>query len=137
MSAPAQPPGFSELIHAPTRLSLMSLMSATRWIEFGRLRQSLQLTDSALSKQITTLEHAGFIMVHRNGIGRGKRMHLRLTPEGVAAFEAHVGALRAIVDRAPEEGPADDLDDDPDRPREPPGVPPADAAPSGRRAPRR
>lgn len=132
MSAPAQPPGFSELIHAPTRLSLMSLMSATRWIEFGRLRQSLQLTDSALSKQVTTLEQAGFIMVHRNGIGRGKRMHLRLTPEGTAAFEAHIGALRAIVDRAPEEDPADDLDD-----LDRPGEPPAAAAPSERRAPRR
>lgn len=124
MTAPAQPPGFNELIHAPTRLSLMSLLSATRWIEFGRLRKSLQLTDSALSKQITTLEQAGFVAVHRNGIGRGKRMHLRLTPEGRAAFEAHVAALRAIVERAPAEGP----DADQARPGEPPGVPPADAA---------
>lgn len=128
MTAPAQPPGFSELIHAPTRLSLMSLLSASRWIEFGRLRQSLQLTDSALSKQITTLEQAGFVVVHRNGIGRGKRMHLRLTPEGRAAFEGHVDALRAIVDRTPQEGP----DGDPDQP----GEPPADAATSGWKAPR-
>ncbi len=133
MTAPAQPPGFSELIHAPTRLSLMSLLSATRWIEFGRLRKSLQLTDSALSKQITTLEQAMFVVVHRDGIGRGKRMYLRLTPEGRAAFEAHVDALRAIVDRPPEEGP----DNDPDRPGHPPGIPPADAATSVWKAPRR
>lgn len=133
MSAPAQPPGFSELIHAPTRLSLLSLLSATRWVEFGRLRESLQLTDSALSKQIATLEEAGFVAVHRNGIGRGKRMHVRLTPEGRAAFEAHVAALRTIVDRAPEQGP----DGDPDRLGEPPGVTPADAATHGAKAPRR
>ena len=129
MTAPAQPPGFSELIHAPTRLSLMSLLSATRWIEFGRLRTSLQLTDSALSKQVSTLEQAGLVVVHRNGVGRGKRMHLRLSPEGRVAFDAHVDALRAIVDRAPEEGP----DDDPDRP----GEPPADVATSGGELPRR
>lgn len=133
MTGPAQPPGFSELIHAPTRLSLMSLLSATRWIEFGRLRTSLQLTDSALSKQVTTLEEAGFVAVHRNGIGRGKRMHLRLTPEGRSAFEAHVGALRAIVDRTPEEDP----DSSPERPAEPPGAPPADASTSEGKAPRR
>lgn len=120
MTDPAQPPGFSELIHAPTRLSLMSLLSATRWIEFGRLRESLQLTDSALSKQITRLEQAGFVAVHRNGVGRGKRMHLRLTPDGRAAFEAHVEALRAIVDRTPEDGP--------DGPGEPPGWEAADRA---------
>lgn len=133
MTAPAQPPGFSELIHAPTRLSLMSLLSATRWIEFGRLRESLQLTDSALSKQITTLEQAGFVVVHRDGIGRGKRMHLRLAPEGRDAFDAHVDALRAIVDRTPDEGP----DGDSDRPGGPPDVPVADAATSGWEAPRR
>ena len=132
MTAPAQPPGFSELIHAPTRLSLMSLLSATRWIEFGRLRQSLQLTDSALSKQVTTLEQAGFVAVHRNGIGRGKRMHLRLTPQGRAAFDAHVDALRAIVDRAPDHDRDGGPGEDPDRPGEPP-----DTATSGRKAPRR
>lgn len=129
MSGPAQPPGFSELIHAPTRLSLMSLLSATRWVEYGRLRESLGLTDSALSKQVTTLEQTGFIMVHRNGIGRGKRMYLRMTPAGRAAFEAHVDALRTIVDRAPEEGPDSDLDQ--------PGEPPPDAATSGWKARRR
>ncbi|WP_068799260.1 winged helix-turn-helix domain-containing protein [Pseudonocardia sp. HH130630-07] len=123
MTLPAQPPGFSELIHAPTRLSLMSLCSATRWIEFGRLRESLQLTDSALSKQITTLEQAGFVVVHRNGVGRGKRMHVRLSPEGRAAFEAHVEALRAIVDRAPAEDPAG--------PPDPPDAPPGDTVRTG------
>lgn len=124
MTAPAQPPGFSELIHAPTRLSLMSLLSATRWIEFGRLRESLQLTDSALSKQVTTLEEAGFVAVHRNGVGRGKRMHLRLTPEGRTAFGAHVGALQAIVNRTSDGDPGDDPD-------EPSDVPPTGAATSG------
>ncbi|OZM70409.1 MarR family transcriptional regulator [Amycolatopsis antarctica] len=111
----------------------MSLLSATRWIEFGRLRTSLQLSDSALSKQITTLEQAGFVAVQRDGIGRGKRMHLRLTPEGRIAFQAHVDALRAIMDRTAQEGP----DDDPNWPGVPPGLPSANAATSEREAPRR
>ena len=132
MTTPAHPAGFSELIHAPTRLSLVSLLSATRWIEFGRLRDTLALTDSALSKQVTTLERAGFVAVHRNGIGRGKRMHVRLTPEGRSAFLAHVAALQAIVERA---------NDDPDAAADPdadlPEIPPLDTGrpTHGRRLP--
>jgi hypothetical protein len=43
-------PGFDELIHAPTRLSIVSLLAATTWAEFGFVRDSLRLSDSALSK---------------------------------------------------------------------------------------
>ncbi|TCK22519.1 transcriptional regulator [Pseudonocardia endophytica] len=97
---PAQPPGFNELIHAPTRLSLMSLLSASNWMEFGLLRDTMELTDSALSKQLGTLEDAGLVQLQRDGVGRGKRVRVRLTPQGRQAFDVHVGALRAIVERS-------------------------------------
>ncbi|MEV0649598.1 hypothetical protein AB0I28_30510 [Phytomonospora sp. NPDC050363] len=32
------PAGFDELIHPPTRLALMSMLSATEWAEFVLLR---------------------------------------------------------------------------------------------------
>lgn len=100
MPGPEQPPGFSELVHAPTRLSLLSMLSATSWIEFGLLRDALSMTDSALSKQLTTLEEAGLVVLKRDGVGRGKRLRVRLTAAGRSAFDAHVAALRAIVNRS-------------------------------------
>jgi DNA-binding transcriptional ArsR family regulator len=99
-TGPAQPPGFSDLIHAPTRLSLMSLLSASKWIEFGLLRDTMELTDSALSKQLATLEDAGLVVLARDGVGRGKRVRVRLSPEGRRAFDVHVAALQAIIARS-------------------------------------
>jgi len=103
----APPPGFDELIHAPTRLSIVSLLAASAWAEFGFVRDSLQLSDSALSKQISTLEQAGYVSVNKTGAGRRSRTYVRLSPRGREAFDGHVAALRKLVDvSAPDEEPA-------------------------------
>jgi DNA-binding transcriptional ArsR family regulator len=51
--------GFDELIHAPTRLEIVSLLAAAQWADFKYIRDELGLSDSALSKQLSTLESAG------------------------------------------------------------------------------
>jgi len=49
----ADVPGFDELIHAPNRLSIVALLAASQWAEFTFVRDSLGMSDSALSKQIS------------------------------------------------------------------------------------
>lgn len=97
MSVPA---GFDELIHPATRLSVVSLLAATEWAEFSFVRDSLSLSDSALSKQLHTLEEAEYLEHRKEGGGRGRRTRVRLTARGRTAFEGHVAALRAIVEGA-------------------------------------
>ncbi|MGW2340045.1 transcriptional regulator [Streptomyces sp. NPDC001661] len=97
MSVPA---GFDELIHPATRLSVVSLLAATEWAEFSFVRDSLSLSDSALSKQLHTLEEAGYLELRKEGGGRNRRTRVRLTDPGRTAFEGHVSALRAIVEGA-------------------------------------
>jgi hypothetical protein len=43
---------FDELIHPSTRLSIVALLTGADWAEFGFLRDQLELSDSALSKQL-------------------------------------------------------------------------------------
>ena len=93
-------PRFDELIHAPTRLSLVSLLAATEWAEFKFLRDSLGLSDSALSKQLTTLEDAGYVEIRKSFVGKRARTSAHLTPAGREAFAGHVAALQEIVARA-------------------------------------
>lgn len=93
-------PRFDELIHAPTRLSLVSLLAATEWAEFRFLRDSLGLSDSALSKQLTTLEEAGYLDIDKSFVGKRARTSARLTAAGRQAFADHVAALQEIVARA-------------------------------------
>ncbi|MEU9554265.1 transcriptional regulator [Streptomyces fumanus] len=102
------PTGFDELIHPATRLSVVALLAATEWAEFAFVRDSLSLSDSALSKQLHTLEEAGYVEIHKEGGGRKRRTRVRLTDRGRTAFEGHVAALRAIVEGAasPPPGPA-------------------------------
>lgn len=82
---------------------MVALLAATEWADFAFVRDSLSLSDSALSKQLHTLEGAGYLEIQKEGGGRNRRTKVRLTDRGRTAFEGHVAALRAIVDSA---GPA-------------------------------
>lgn len=89
--------GFDALIHAPTRLAIVSLLAPLEWAEFKFVRDQVGLTDSALSKQVATLEDAGYVLVRKDFVGKKPRTSMQLTPEGKTALERHVAALRAIV----------------------------------------
>ena len=91
---------FDELIHQSTRLSIVGLLAAADWAEFAFLRDRLGLSDSALSKQLSTLEEAGYVAIERPVSDRRRRVRARLTERGLDAFRAHVAALREIVDAA-------------------------------------
>lgn len=93
-------PRFDELIHAPTRLSIVSLLAATEWADFKYLRDSVGLSDSALSKQLTTLEEAGYVDIRKSFVGKRPRTSVKLSPQGQRAFAAHVAALQEIVARS-------------------------------------
>jgi len=93
-------PRFDELIHAPTRLSIVSLLAATEWADFKFIRDSLELSDSALSKQLTTLQEAGYVEIRKGFVGKRPRTSAKLNTVGRAAFEQHVAALQEIVARS-------------------------------------
>jgi DNA-binding transcriptional ArsR family regulator len=93
-------PQFDELIHAPTRLAIVSLLAASEWADFKFIRDSVELSDSALSKQLTTLEQAGYVEIRKRFVGKRPRTSARLSTPGRAAFERHVAALQEIVARS-------------------------------------
>ncbi|MBO0853002.1 MAG: transcriptional regulator [Nocardia sp.] len=90
-------PRFDELIHPSTRLTLMATLAAADWAEFAYLKDRLGLSDSALSKQLATLEEAGYVTTERRLDGSRRKVRARLTRTGRTAFDGHVAALQAIV----------------------------------------
>lgn len=94
------PDGFDELIHPSTRLSLVATLAAVDWAEFGYLKEQLGLSDSALSKQLSTLEDAGYLVTDRQATGRRRTVRAQLTDVGRVAFVGHLAALQAIVARS-------------------------------------
>jgi DNA-binding MarR family transcriptional regulator len=88
---------FDDLIHPPTRLAIVSLLAASQSADFKFIRDSVGLSDSALSKQLSTLEQAGYVEIRRGFVGKRPRTSARLTPAGRTAFEQHVTALQEMV----------------------------------------
>ncbi|MFF5035482.1 transcriptional regulator [Nocardia salmonicida] len=92
---------FDELIHPSTRLSLVATLAAADWAEFVFLKDRLGLSDSALSKQLATLEAAGYVTTERRLDGSRHKVRAHLTERGRHAFAGHVAALQEIVAAAP------------------------------------
>jgi DNA-binding MarR family transcriptional regulator len=84
-----------ELIHSPVRMSIVATLAADR-AEFAFVRDTVEITDSALSKQVATLEKAGYVKVIKGYVGKRPRTWLSLSTAGRAAYERHLAALRAI-----------------------------------------
>jgi DNA-binding MarR family transcriptional regulator len=91
---------FNELIHAPTRLAIVSLLAASQWADFRFIRDELTLSDSALSKQLTTLETVGYVEIRKGFVGKRPRTWAKLSRSGRRAFEQHVAALQEMVARS-------------------------------------
>jgi DNA-binding MarR family transcriptional regulator len=86
------------LIHAPTRLQMLSTLSAVSEAEFSTLRTALGVSDSVLSKHISTLSDAGYVH-SRKGVRAGRRTTwIGLTSDGREALREHVAALRQLID---------------------------------------
>lgn len=86
-----------DLIHSPVRFSIIATLAGADNAEFSFVRDTIEVSDSVLSKQISTLEVAGYVKVKKGYVGKRPRTWLSLTNEGRNAFERHLAALREIT----------------------------------------
>lgn len=94
------------LMLAPARLRLCALLSAADWVEFAKARDTLEVSDSVLSKHVSTLSEADYVQV-RKGVLEGRRTTwVGFTSAGRSGFRGHVAALQAVIDSAEVDAPA-------------------------------
>ena len=104
MNAPAIDP----VIHPLARLKICAALYHAGAVEkqtsrhemrFGALKDKVDLSDSALSKQLATLEKHGYVTRFREyGSTRARdTVWVTLTAAGARAFENHTAALREIA----------------------------------------
>ena len=87
-----------KLIHAPVRLSIVAALAQVDEAEFAHVRDTVEVSDSVLSKQATQLEAAGYVKIRKGHVGKRPRTWLSLTPAGRSAYTSHLDALRAIAE---------------------------------------
>ena len=98
----AQPvAGFNDVIHSPVRLRICGLIRHVDELEFSIARDTLELTDAHLSKNLKVLAEAGFVTLRKERSDSRKdarkRTWVALTAQGRAALEGHLAALAEIA----------------------------------------
>lgn len=82
---------------SPIRFSLLAALGDGNELDFRALREILQCDDSPLSKAISHLQAAGYVVARKGTVGARPRTWVRSTPAGRDAFAWHLQALREIV----------------------------------------
>lgn len=87
-------------VHTPVRFSIMATLAGADQAEFAFVRDTIQVSDSVLSKHASALEAAGYVRIKKGYVGKRPRTWLSLSKTGRHAFERHLTALRDIAERA-------------------------------------
>ncbi len=94
-------PRFDETIHSPVRLRICGLLRRVTELEFATVRDTLEISDSTLSKNIKVLGDAGYVVVRKESLaGRADARRLTwvaLTDTGRRALEGHIAELARIA----------------------------------------
>lgn len=89
--------GLDDLLGHSVRFSIVAMLGAADKAEFSFVRDSVEVSDSVLSKQISALEQAGYVKVTKGFVGKRPRTWLSLSRDGRRRFERHLQALREIA----------------------------------------
>jgi hypothetical protein len=84
-----------DLLLNPVRLSIMAALASVEEAEFGIVRDMVEISDSALSKQVAALHP--YVLMRKGYVGKRPRSWLRLSRQGRKAYERHLEALREIA----------------------------------------
>jgi DNA-binding MarR family transcriptional regulator len=90
-------PRFDAIIHGQNRLQICAMLATVDQADFGAVRDTIGVSDSVLSKHVRQLEEAGYVRLIKAPVASRVRTWLALTPQGKAAFRAHVAELERLV----------------------------------------
>jgi DNA-binding transcriptional ArsR family regulator len=85
------------LLHSQLRLAVMSLLISVEEADFVFLKEKTRASSGNLSVQIDKLKEAGYITVDKTFRGKMPCTVCRITPVGVAAFDAYVKDLQSYL----------------------------------------
>ena len=85
------------LLHAPLRLSIISLLIPVEEADFNFLKEETQATSGNLSVQMNKLKDAGYIEIRKRFKGNYPQTLCKITPKGIEAFENYVNNLKKYI----------------------------------------
>jgi DNA-binding transcriptional ArsR family regulator len=86
------------LIHEPSRLMIVAILSAVQAADFLYLQKQTNLSKGNLSSHLSKLEEAGYICIEKTYRGKIPLTLCSLSPQGKQAFEAYRQQMKQFVD---------------------------------------
>ncbi|RYD70966.1 MAG: transcriptional regulator [Sphingobacteriales bacterium] len=89
--------GLHKAFDSRIKLGIMSALAVNDKLEFGSLKEFLDVTDGNLASHIKALENEKFIGVKKSFIGKKPNTKYFMTAAGKKAFENHLNALEKLI----------------------------------------
>ena len=87
----------SDVVHHRHRLGILTIASEAGQVEFGYLRQALDLTAGNLNRHLAVLEDAGLVAIVKGYAGRRPKTWVRITRRGRKALAGEMAVLEGLV----------------------------------------
>jgi DNA-binding MarR family transcriptional regulator len=81
------------------RLGIMSILLVNDVVDFGMLKEQLQLTDGNMASHLAALEKAQYITITKKFVGKKPNTTYTVTKEGKKAFNLHIDALEKLIQK--------------------------------------
>lgn len=79
------------------RLGVMSLLMVNDEVDFGTMKEMLDVTDGNLASHVSALEKLNYLEVRKQFIGKKPNTSYVATDEGRKAFNSHLDALENLL----------------------------------------
>ncbi len=88
---------FNKVFESRVRLGMMSLLVVQEQVDFGQIKEILQLSDGNLASHMAALEKIGFVEVRKQFIGKKPNTTYAITAQGRSAFLEHLTSLEKLI----------------------------------------
>ena len=75
----------------------MSILMVNSWVDFGTMKEMLNITDGNLASHITALEKLNYVEVKKQFVGKKPNTSYGITKQGKKAFSEHLDALENLL----------------------------------------
>jgi DNA-binding transcriptional ArsR family regulator len=82
-------PSPNRLVHEPARLAIMTVLASCASADFIFLQKVTRLSKGNLSVQLTNLEQAGLVIIHKEIVDKKTRTTVSLSKRGIAELAAY------------------------------------------------
>jgi DNA-binding MarR family transcriptional regulator len=89
--------GLDDVVHQRVRLGILTVAHEARRVEFGFLRDTLDLTAGNLGQHLTVLEKAGLVDIEKGYEGKRARTWVTLSAAGEQALRDEITQLKRLI----------------------------------------